>query len=163
MLRIVIEGLAAVFREDDQIADASVLRSLDGLTYDDERFTDYLGGPPEEDALASALESGGNLRFSYRDGVPLLAAITEYRSRRPLTEPELQLLVDYTLGQWSDGIGENWACESGDRCGFTVMCLTAGDDVPNEYPCVKLIEEPAYTEPPSPPPDRNQTDDPAAG
>ena len=143
MLRIVVEGLAAVFREDDQITDASVLRSLDGLTYDDERFTDYLGGPPEEDILASALVSGGNLRFSHRDGEPLLTAITEYRSNRPLTESELRLLVDYTMGQWSDGIGENWACESPDRCGFTVMCLTAGDGVPEGYPSVQLIEEPA--------------------
>jgi hypothetical protein len=143
MLRIVVEGLAAVFREDDQITDASVLQSLDGQTYDDEQFTDFLGGAPEEEILASALESGGHLRFSYRDGEQPLTATTEYRSKRPLSETELRLLVDYTMGQWSDRIGENWTGESQDRCGFTVMCLTAGDGVPDEYPTVQLLEEPA--------------------
>jgi hypothetical protein len=141
MLRIVIEGLAAVSREGEQITDASVLRSLDGLTYDEERFTDYLGGPAEEDALASALESGGHLRFGHHGSAPLLTATTEYRSRRPLSESELRVLVEYTMGQWSDGIGENWACFSPGRCGFMVTCITtAGDGVPDEYPAVQLIE-----------------------
>jgi hypothetical protein len=141
MLRIVVQGLAAVYRKDEPISDISILRSLDGLAYDDERFTDYLGGPAEEDALAAVLESGGSLRFRYCEGDSLLVASTEYRSKRPLSESELHLLVDYTMGQWSDGIGENWVCESEERCGFTVMCLTAGDGVPSEYPSVQLIEE----------------------
>lgn len=143
MLRIVFEGRAAVFHADRQVTDASVLLSLDGLTYEDERFTDYLGGPPEEDELASALESGGHLRFGYRESEPLLIATTEYRSRRPLSASELRLLADYTMGQWSDGIGENWTCESAARCGFTVMCLTAGDGVPEDYPSISVIEEEA--------------------
>ncbi len=140
MLRIVVQGMAAVFREDVPITDASVLRLLDGLTYDDERFTDYLDDTGEEGALASALVSGGYLEFRHSDGGSLLTAITEYRSKRPLSESELRLLVEYTMGQWSDGIGENWACESAGRCGFTVMCLTPGDGVPEEYPSVRLIE-----------------------
>src|SRR5690242_4410276 len=110
MPRIVIQGAAAVFKDDAPIADPGILRSLDGLVYDQERFTDYLGGPPEEDALAAALEPGGYITFSYRDGTEQLAAITEYCSRRPLSDAELHLLVDYTMGQWSDGIGENWVC-----------------------------------------------------
>ena len=93
MPRILIRGLATVMRDDEPITDPAVLRSLDGLAYDDERFTDYLGGPAEEDALAAALESGGSLRFSYREDNPLLIATTEYQVRRPLYESELRLLV----------------------------------------------------------------------
>jgi len=141
MSRIVIRGLAAVFRGDEPVRDPVLLRSLDGVVYDDERFTDYLGGPPEEDAVCAALEPGGNIRFSYLRSDHLLTATTEYTSRRALTKPELQLLVAYTMGQWSDGIGENWACESADRVGSTIMCLTRGDDVGPDYPSVEVIEE----------------------
>jgi hypothetical protein len=141
--RIIIEGLAAVFREEAEVSDPATLWSLDGLAYDDERFTDYLGGPPEEDALAEALDGGGSLRFAYRVGVPALIATTDYHSKRPLCESELQALVAYTMGQWSDGIGENWTCESEERCGFTIMCLTPGDGVGAGYPSVRVIEEAA--------------------
>jgi hypothetical protein len=142
MTRIIIRGWAAVFRDDDvQITDPSVLRSLGALMYDDERFTDYLGGPPEEDAVAAALEPGGSIRFGYRDGDELLTATTEYRSMRRLSAREMRLLVDYTMGQWSDGIGENWTRESAERCGYIIMCLTAGDGVGPEYPSVEVIEE----------------------
>jgi hypothetical protein len=138
--RIVIRGWAAVFRDDEPVVASEELRTLDGLTYDDERFTDYLGGPEEEDVLAAALESGGILRFGY-DGGELLTATTEYLSRRPLTDAEMQLLVDYTMGQWSDGIGENWTCESARRYGFTVMCLTPGDEVGPDYPSVQVTKQ----------------------
>jgi hypothetical protein len=140
MARIIIRGSAAVFRDDEQVTDPSVLRKLNGLVYDDERFTDYLEGSPEEDAVADALEPGGNIRFSHSSGADLLTATTEYDTRRPLTDSELRLLVDYTMGQWSDGIGENWECFSAERCGYTIMCLTAGDGVSPEYPSVQIIE-----------------------
>ena len=126
---VAICGNAAVFREDTAVTDPSVLRSLDGLVYDDERFTDYLGGPQDEDILAAALEPGGVIRFGYDGQGEVLRVVTEYRSRCPLTADELGLLVDYTMGQWSDGIGENWTCESARRCGYTIMCLTPGDSV----------------------------------
>jgi hypothetical protein len=140
MSRIVIRGLAAVFDDDVRITDPSVLRKLSGVRYDGERFTDYLGGPPEEDALAEALEPGGGLSFEYADdGGDCLVATTEYSLRRALTDAELALLVDYTMGQWSDGIGENWSCDSKSRCGYTIMCLTQGDtELPRPYPSVAI-------------------------
>ncbi len=141
MPHIVIRGAAAVFHDDEQITDPDVLRSLDGLVYDGERFTDYLGGSPEEDELAEALEPGGIISFGYRSDDDLLVATTEYRSRRPLTSAELRLLVDYTMGQWSDGIGENWTCNSPSRCGYSIMCLTGEDEVGPDYPAVAVVGE----------------------
>jgi hypothetical protein len=141
MSRIVIRGSAAVFREDVRVTDPAVLRTLDGLAYDQERFTDYIGGPPEEDELAAALEPGGVIRFTYRAGEDVLVATTEYRSLRPLSRAELQLLVEYTMGQWSDGVGENWMCLSPERCGYAVKCLTAGDGVGSDYPSVEVVAE----------------------
>lgn len=141
MSRIVIRGAAAVFREDVRVTDPGVLRTLDGLVYDAERFTDYLGGPPEENELVAALEPGGSLRFAFREGDDLLGATTEYRSLRRLIEAELRLLVDYTLGQWSDGIGENWMGESADKYGYAIMCLSAADAGDPNYPAVEIIAE----------------------
>jgi hypothetical protein len=141
--RIVIRGSAAVFRDDDdvQVTDTSILRSLDGIVYDEERFTDYIGCSPEEAALAAALEPGGIISFSYQDGQDVLDAVTEYRSRRPLMDGELRLLVLYTMGQWSDGIGENWTCFSPEKCGYSIMCLTPGDNVSRDYPEVEVISD----------------------
>ncbi|QDT54084.1 hypothetical protein Pan44_21110 [Caulifigura coniformis] len=138
MPRILIEGGAAVFNGDTQVTDPLVLRSLAGIEYDEERFTDYIGGPPEENELATVLDAGGTIKFDYRDGEDVLVAITEYRSHRPLSDAELRLLVEYTMGQWSDGIGENWTCESAGKCGYTIMCLTPGDGV---VPVVKIVNE----------------------
>jgi hypothetical protein len=139
MSRIIIRGAAAVFREDERITDPGVLRSLGGLVYDEERFTDYLGGPPAENELAAALEPGGVISFGFREGDDVLTAATEYTSRRPLTDAELRLLVDYTMGQWSDGIGENWMCSSPDKCGYAIMCITPADDVDPDYPAVEVL------------------------
>jgi hypothetical protein len=141
MARIVIQGSAAVFRDDEPVTDPVILRSLDGIVYDEERFTDYLGGPPEEDIVAAALESGGSIQFAYSEGEELLTATTEYRSRRALSADELRLLVDYTMGQWSDGIGENWTCESAERCGYSIMCLGPWDFKDRVYPLVQVVEE----------------------
>ncbi|MFO0876109.1 MAG: hypothetical protein U0840_01950 [Gemmataceae bacterium] len=138
MARIVIRGVASVFRDDEPVTDPAILRSLDGLVYDEERFTDYLGGPRRENELLAALEPGGIIRFSYQGG-DHLTAVTEYQTRRPLTGPELNLLVHYTMGQWSDGIGENWASASPERCGYSIVCLIAGDEVGPNYPTVEIV------------------------
>jgi hypothetical protein len=141
MWRIVIKGFAAVLKGNVRITDVDVLRSLDGVRYEDERFTDYLGGPPPvENALAEALKPGGSLQFTYRHASDSLTATTEYRSRRELADDELKYLVDYTMGQWEDGIGENWTCLSESRCGYTIMCLSPGDaGVPDPYPTIDVI------------------------
>jgi len=126
-VRVVISAKAFVYdRERNEVSDPAILRSLDGLAYEDEVFTDYLGGPPAEDALREALERGGRLRFVYRADRNELWRVTEYRTLRPLSEPELDLLVASTRGQWSDGIGENFTSHSLDRCGYTVDCALRG-------------------------------------
>jgi hypothetical protein len=139
MPHIVVRGAAAVFRDDERITDPTALRALDGLVYDEETFTDHIGGTPEEDELAAALEPGGIISFRYRDGDEVLSAITEYRTRQSLSDEALRVLVEYTMGQWSDGIGENWTCISPTKCGYSIMCLTPGDDVGTDDPAVEVV------------------------
>lgn len=124
-MRVVVQGIAYVFGDDDQIVEnPAILNSYRGFVYNDERFTDYLGGPANEDALAALLSPGGYLRFEYDGKSPFLTAITEYQATRALEDAELDLLVDYTSGQWSDGIGENLATQSGLRDGRSIQCQT---------------------------------------
>ncbi|MGL4424313.1 MAG: hypothetical protein ACRCZF_26900, partial [Gemmataceae bacterium] len=59
--------------------------------------------------------------------------------RRLLSDAELGLLVEYTMGQWSDGIGENWACLSPDKCGYSIQCQTAADGLGPDYPTVEVV------------------------
>ncbi len=136
------------------MTDPATLRTLDGLVADDETFTEYLGPggyrpTPEELVLAEALEPGGVISFSHRDDDPLLTATTEYRSRRALTPAELRALVEYTMGQWSDGIGENlYQCPIHSE--YDLLCLWSREVVLQhcptarlgpEYPAVEVSEE----------------------
>jgi hypothetical protein len=52
----------------------------------------------------------------------LLVGVTEYQLKRELTSEEQVLLLEYTRGQWSDGIGENLAQERTDS-GLSVQLL----------------------------------------
>lgn len=150
MTRIVIRGYAAVKRHGEAVTDPAVLRTLAGLAYDDELFTEYLGGYPEEDILAGILEPGGVISFNYHEGDPLLTATTEYNSARPITPSEIQALVSYTMGQWSDGIGENLEqCPIHDE--YDLHCLWSGEvvrecwseaDLREGYPVVEVMGPP---------------------
>ncbi len=141
MARILVRGWAAVFHDDEPVTDPAVLRSLDGLVYDEETFTDFLGVSDSQKVLLRALESGGSLRFRYQEGDEWLTATTEYRSKRPLVESELRQLLKYTSSQWAVGIGANWTSVSADRCGFTIMCITPGDMVEPNALSIRMIEE----------------------
>ncbi|MFO0867234.1 MAG: hypothetical protein U0744_21775 [Gemmataceae bacterium] len=111
-MRIVIRGLALVTNANGvQITDPEELVTLHGLVYDTERFTDYMGGSNEEDALVAALVPGGFLSFEYAKG-DLLIVTTEYQSGRELTATELKLLTEYTLagcGKTAVASGVRWA------------------------------------------------------
>ncbi len=83
------------------------MRSLDGLIYDEESFSDYIGDGGM-DAIADIGISSGSLVFIFDTKSNQLFATTRYSLARPLTEEEVELLKDYTVGQWSDGVGSSF-------------------------------------------------------
>ncbi len=89
----------------------AVLRTLHGLTYSAESFSDYLLDGSETQGLADLSISGGELKFEFDPQAGGLVAHTEYSIPRFLTEPEVAVLQRYTVGQWSDGIGSNFCQE----------------------------------------------------
>jgi hypothetical protein len=136
--QVAIRGFAAVFRDDQQVTDPATLRSLVPLSYDDELFSDYLADANLDKALVDAIAPSGKLRFDYDGESTALRVSTEYQTRRPLTPQEIQTLVEYTKGQWSDGIGKNWSSESLNCVGYSIQCITFGRGLPDEYPWVDL-------------------------
>lgn len=69
-----------------------------------EDFTAYFG--TEQQPLIDKDVVSGYMSFEVIDGE--LYTITEYECKELLTDSEIQLLIDYTQGQWSDGIGEGF-------------------------------------------------------
>jgi uncharacterized protein len=49
---------------------------------------------------------GGQIELSYQPADSQLLVLTTYHAPRKLKKREIQLLIDETTGQWSDGIGE---------------------------------------------------------
>ena len=86
---------------------------FDGLTCDDAVFCDYVNF--KYDKFPRCV-TGGYMRFEYNKRLESLYVITEYDTTRKLTKEEEQQVIDYTQGQWSDGIGEGFEQEifSGD-------------------------------------------------
>jgi hypothetical protein len=141
-VRYVIWGWAAVFDSDGgRVTDRAILRQLADFVDDDDLLaTDYIGGTPEEDTIAEALEPSGRLRFSLRDGEPMLRVVNEYAARRPLTAAELRWLGEYTLGQWSDGMGECVFVPSGPFEGYKLQPLGEQEVDDPEYPFIQVME-----------------------
>jgi hypothetical protein len=92
MYKITVKGEAQT--------DYKNLQELHGIDCQDE-FSEYF-----DDTSWSDNVSGGYMRFKFEDGK--LWTYTVYDSDRLLTEEELEELMDYTQGQWSDGIGEGF-------------------------------------------------------
>ncbi len=134
-------GWAAVFDlAGREVTDVAVLRQLAGfVNEEDAPATDYIGGTPEEDTIAEALEPSGQLRFTLRDGERRLRVFNEYVARRPLTPAELRWLGDYTLGQWSDGMGEYVFVPSGPFEGYKLQPLDQHEVAAPEYPFIEEV------------------------
>ena len=101
MYKITVKGEARVHLRDHGY-EGSDYSEFDGIE-DDTCFYDYMR---EDRCSAIDVISGGYLKFKYEDDK--LWSITEYDSSRILTEVEMDELRLYTIGQWSDGIGEGF-------------------------------------------------------
>ena len=114
-IRITVSARALIDDTGELVVDLAELKKLDGTTYDSETFSDYLIDDPDAKGIPV---SGGHLHFYYDDDKNELFAFTEYTATRELTPNELDGLVRYTRGQWSDGIGENFSQEHADETGI---------------------------------------------
>jgi len=86
-----------------EVSDADRLRLLDGLTYDEMLISEYISN----DELNDLEISGGTIALRFEPETGQLRVISEFAACRKLRKAELQMLVEETEGQWSDGIGSD--------------------------------------------------------
>lgn len=109
--------------EDREISDLEQIKVFDGETCQDVKngvmqpvtVADYLFDGPGNELLEGIGITGGIVRFEYKPQPKQLWLITEYYAPRKLTEQELDVLLEYTQGQWSDGAGESFGGELADK------------------------------------------------
>lgn len=80
--------------------DLHIQKRLAEIAECDEDFADYLHND------WSHKVKSGYMSFIYVE--KKLYVITKYLLKEPLNDAEIAELMDYTQGQWSDGIGENF-------------------------------------------------------
>lgn len=116
-MKILIRGGATV---DGGGSDLNVLDGVDSdacfSEYFHEQFTVGDTTHPGEQALIDAGVTGGFMHFECLDNE--LFVVTEYDLKRKLTEAEEKQLIEYTQGQWSDGIGEGFEQNPLERDGY---------------------------------------------
>ena len=102
--KIIVKGIAKTDHYD--------LSELDGIDCQEE-FTEYFQGKykdrENEQSLINKKVNNGYMHFSFEN--TNLWTITEYHCNEKLTNDELEILSEYTQGQWSDGIGEGFEQE----------------------------------------------------
>jgi len=105
MYKIIITGDAKAFIDIDEDMVDLVGPNLDQLNGIDSQndFADCFDGKFKDEI------SNGYMTFQVEDHT--LMTITSYDSKRELTDEELEVLVNHTTGQWSDGIGEGFEQE----------------------------------------------------
>jgi hypothetical protein len=139
-LKYLIWGLAVVFDADGaEVDDQAILGELAGFVPDEDSFaTDFIGGTEKENALAAALDRSGQLRFAYDHEQDCLRVLTEYSARRELNEAEVNLLCEYTLGQWSDGMGECVFVPNGPHAEYKLQPLGKNEVTVSRYPFIHV-------------------------
>ncbi|MDJ0939060.1 MAG: hypothetical protein QNJ00_04805 [Woeseiaceae bacterium] len=112
------------------IEDPEILKTFDGLKYDEETVVDYMGdGSDTRGLYQSAKFTGGYLQFQYDEATNRLAVITEYDVDRDLDDQEILQLREYTGGQWSDGVGSNFAQSYPEKTGLSPQIMGWDDDI----------------------------------
>lgn len=108
MVIIEIKGEAnpQLINEDgNEVDEQDAMKLADGITIPDD-FTAY-----SQDLKFHRFLIKGYTKFKYEPAKKELFAVCRYESLRELTSTEISQLVDYTQGQWSDGIGEGFEQE----------------------------------------------------
>ena len=114
-MKIVVSGPASASHAETGkvITETQSLQALNGLRYDGDLCANYL----DHELLNDVSIVGGAIQIAFDPQRGELRVASEYWSPAALNADQLQALVDQTLGQWSDGIGEacfdEWSQQSG--------------------------------------------------
>lgn len=124
-LRIYSPCLAFDLETEERIDDFEKIKLIDGYTYiedeEDDCFGFWLIDEADDSIIKDCGISGGYLHFSYNQDMNRLEVSVEYDIKDELNQEQISCLVDYTIGQCTDGIGSNF---SQDKCNELGMFLS---------------------------------------
>ena len=120
---VTITGTARVMDDatEKPLADPKRLAKVAKLRESDETIAEYFDNDLEELGV-----TGGDIRLAPDPSGKKILVVSTFKAPRRLTKPELARLVDETVGQWSDGIGENCFGEAAKKYGVTIDLLQRG-------------------------------------
>lgn len=109
----------------------------DGISFLDD-FADYC----DVGTVHSALNSGyGGFEWKNNE----LTVFVDYETNRRLTDQEIFDLIEYTQGQWSDGIGEGFEQEPFDEDAYGEYFVSAW--YPNQIATWSIEDESEHSDP----------------
>jgi hypothetical protein len=106
MLSVPARLLVAEGAGEGAISDPAILQRLHGLREDG----DMVDAIFPDDPLAGLSLAGGDLELRH-DGAGGLCVETRYRAPEAPTQQQMEQLIEFTRGQWSDGAGSNFPRE----------------------------------------------------
>ena len=111
-IRIFSTSLALDVETEEQIEDAERIKKLDGYIYsedeEDDCFGFWLVDENDESIIKSSGISGGFLKFNFDEQNNNLVVAIEYDLEKELSQEQIEALIEYTIGQCTDGIGSNF-------------------------------------------------------
>jgi hypothetical protein len=119
--------LSAPARAFDEVSDSDIsdIAKLQGIasTTDEECFSNYF----QSFELRNTGLTGGYLRFELDSAK--LRVVTEYEASHPLAEVEVSALIEYTLSQWMNGIGNRFSQEYATKTGIQIGFYVAAEAI----------------------------------
>jgi len=111
-VKVAIIGTVGLYVDNDDmepVTDPALLAPLDSFASsreEEDSFAFYIDAP----LLRPVGLKGGFIDLRYDSDENRLYVVTEYDSPRRLSSSELDLLIEHTTDQWSDGLGESLDC-----------------------------------------------------
>ena len=111
-IRIFSASYAFNLETEERIEDIEKIKTIDGYTYNDGEEDDCFGFWLIDENEGSIIKdcgiSGGYLHFSFNKNINGLEVSVEYELNSELNEKQIDCLIEYTIGQCTDGIGSNF-------------------------------------------------------
>ncbi|MFG0336200.1 MAG: hypothetical protein ACF8TS_22815 [Maioricimonas sp. JB049] len=130
-MKITVSGSVGLYVDNDDqdpVHDSAVFCRFDGVSSpqeEDDAFANYI----DDARLRSIGIRGGFIELRYDAAGNALRVVTEYESPRRLNNEELQLLVQHTTDQWSDGLSESFECSEAESSGLELDLAPPGQRV----------------------------------
>jgi hypothetical protein len=116
---------------EEQLSNISRLKVLDGYqlnSNEEDAFGFWLIDESEESPLHDAGISGGYLTIELDNASKQLKVFVEYNLTQTLNDEQIESLIEYTIGQCLDGIGNTVDEEIAEKFGLATSLINERDN-----------------------------------